>query len=109
MCIYQLTGILLNTNYVSNFDLVESPVYKENGLLKMLRFLVHLFLLLKSLCLAKAAALISGLGPRSLFYIVCFSCLLSLGPFPWPGQSMSADLDLRKEWDIFFYFSFLRH
>lgn len=49
MCIYQLTGILLNTNYVSNFDLVESPVYKENGLLRMLRFLVHLFLLLKSL------------------------------------------------------------
>lgn len=79
MCIYQLTGILLNTNYVSNFDLVESPVYKENGLLRMLRFLVHLFLLLKSLCLAKAAALISGLGPRSFFLY----CLLFLSSLPW--------------------------
>ena len=109
MDIYWLTDILLNTNYVSNFDLVESPVYKESGLLKILTFLVHLFLLLKSLCLAKAAALVSGFGPRSLFYIVCFSCVLSLGPFPRPGQSMSADLDSGKEWDIFFYFSFLRH
>ena len=46
--------------------------------------------------MAKAAALISCFGPRSLFYIVC-SCVLSLGPFPWSGQSMSADLDLGKE------------
>ena len=41
MCIYRLTGILLNTNYVSNLDLVESPVYKENGLLNILTFLVR--------------------------------------------------------------------
>ena len=102
MCIYRLTGILLNTNYVSNLDLVESPVYKENGLLKILTFLVCLFLMLKSLYLAKAAALISCFGPRSLFCIVCSSCVLSLGPFPLSGQSMSADLDLGKEMGYLF-------
>lgn len=69
--------------------------------LEILTFLVHLFLLLKSVYLDKGNSIDFQFWAQIFILfslpIFCLLFLCSLCRFPWPRQSSSADLVLGKE------------